>query len=78
MWELNLGDGDILGVHGKLLGERVHSQGRVLPDRSVSYKYMNPNLVAVFTGENEAGNINVFLVDAVSGTVQSIIGFCIL
>lgn len=29
--------------------ERVHSQGRVLSDRSVLYKYINPNLVAVVT-----------------------------
>lgn len=29
--------------------ERVHSQGRVLGDRSVLYKYVNPNLVAIVT-----------------------------
>lgn len=29
--------------------EHVHSQGRVLSDRSVLYKYINPNLVAVAT-----------------------------
>lgn len=29
--------------------EHVHSQGRVLNDRSVLYKYINPNLVAVAT-----------------------------
>ena len=67
LWELNLGPGELLGVHGKQLGERVHSQGRVLLDRSVSYKYMNPNLVVVVTSETEAGNINVYLIDAVSG-----------
>jgi len=27
--------------------EHVHSQGIVLEDRSVLYKYLNPNLVAV-------------------------------
>lgn len=27
--------------------EHVHSQGRVLGDRNVLYKYLNPNLVAV-------------------------------
>ncbi|CAG7730148.1 unnamed protein product [Allacma fusca] len=69
LWELNLGPGEVIGVHGKLLGERVHSQGRVLPDRSVSYKYMNPNVVVVVTAEHEAANINVFLIDAVSGSV---------
>jgi len=29
------------------LPEHVHSQGIVLEDRSVLYKYLNPNLVAV-------------------------------
>jgi hypothetical protein len=64
---LNIGKGNLDGVYGKLPCEKIHSQGRVLPDRSVSYKYMNPNLVAVVTSEPEAGNINVLLVDAVSG-----------
>ena len=41
----------------KLLGyfcisEHVHSQGRVLGDRSVLYKYINPNL-AVIVAEGE-------------------------
>jgi len=34
--------------------EHVHSQGIVLEDRSVLYKYLNPNLVAVIT-EGEDG-----------------------
>ena len=29
--------------------EHVNSQGRVWPDRSVQYKYLNPNLVTVVT-----------------------------
>ena len=29
--------------------EHVHSQGRVLGDRSVLYKYLNPNMVVVVT-----------------------------
>jgi hypothetical protein len=36
-------------VASKSPAERVHSQGRVLADRSVMYKYLNPNLVAVIT-----------------------------
>lgn len=67
LWDLNLGKSELLGVYAKMQTERVHSQGRVLPDRSVSYKYMNPNLAVVVTAENEAGNINLYLIDAVSG-----------
>ena len=32
-----------------LLSELVSSQGRVLVDRSVQYKYLNPHLIAVVT-----------------------------
>ena len=32
-----------------MLAEHVHSLGIVLEDRSVQYKYLNPNLVAVVT-----------------------------
>lgn len=50
-WQLKLGTKDqhIKSVVSKIGMERVHSQGRVLIDRSVLYKYVNPNLVAVVT-----------------------------
>ena len=51
MWQIRLGHGSdkIVSVSAKNNLERVHSQGRVLGDRSVLYKYVNPNLVAVVT-----------------------------
>ncbi|XP_033226104.1 ER membrane protein complex subunit 1 isoform X2 [Belonocnema kinseyi] len=52
--------------------ERVHSQGRVLNDRSVLYKYINPNLVAIVTEGASAAHKNtlsVYLVDVVSGSM---------
>lgn len=53
IWTLNLGGTDneqkITEVAAKSSIERVHSQGRVLADRSVLYKYINPNLIAVTT-----------------------------
>ncbi|KAJ8257638.1 hypothetical protein GJAV_G00188030 [Gymnothorax javanicus] len=39
----------IVAVKGKRANEHVHSQGRVMGDRSVLYKYLNPNLLAVVT-----------------------------
>jgi hypothetical protein len=52
---------------------QVFSQGRVLADRSVLYKYLNPNMVAVATaGTNHPhhrGYLNVYLIDVVSGAV---------
>ncbi|XP_017885451.1 ER membrane protein complex subunit 1 isoform X2 [Ceratina calcarata] len=52
--------------------ERVHSQGRVLGDRSVLYKYINPNLIAIVTegvGHAQKNTINLYLLDVVSGAM---------
>ncbi|KAL5290766.1 EMC1 family protein [Megaselia abdita] len=76
IWTVNLsGHGstqEITSIAAKNPIEHVHSQGRVLNDRSVLYKYINPNLVAVVT--QGLDNIhkfvmNVHLVDVVSGSV---------
>lgn len=59
----------LVGENGKfldcnefaLLSEHVHSQGRVLGDRSVLYKYSNPNLVAAAiqnADESGKGTVN--------------------
>lgn len=47
-WQICLGN-TIVAAVGKNSNERVHSQGRVLGDRSVLYKYVNPNLISVIT-----------------------------
>jgi hypothetical protein len=51
VWEIKLTHGSqrITAVVSKSSIEKVHSPGRVLGDRSVLYKYINPNLVAVLT-----------------------------
>jgi len=49
--------------------EHVHSQGKVLGDRRVLYKYLNPNLIAVgteVTPDTKPG-ISIYLIDAVTG-----------
>ncbi|XP_077559498.1 ER membrane protein complex subunit 1 [Haemaphysalis longicornis] len=52
--------------------EHVHSQGRVMGDRSVLYKYLNPNLVAIVTegtdSVHKVASVTVHLVDVVTGT----------
>ena len=61
--------GSIVGRHPE---EKVHSQGRVLADRSVLYKYLNPNLVVVTTEGTHPHYrryLNIYLVDVVSGAV---------
>ena len=53
--------------------EKVRSQGRVLGDRSVLYKYINPNLLAVATLETDSvqkgGVLNMYLIDSVTGVI---------
>lgn len=57
-----------------MYAERVHSQGRVLGDRSVLYKYVNPNLVVVVCTEGgsdaqQSDVVTIHLLDVVSGAV---------
>lgn len=67
VWEINFGQ-PVINVASKNPLEKVHSQGRVLYDRSVLYKYLNPNLVVVatYTPDNV---FTIHLVDAVSGAI---------
>ncbi|XP_011702043.1 PREDICTED: ER membrane protein complex subunit 1 isoform X2 [Wasmannia auropunctata] len=74
VWELLLSPRNqrITQVVSKNPIERVHSQGRVLSDRSVLYKYINPNLVAVVTegiGHAHKNTLNLYLLDVVSGAM---------
>ncbi|XP_041701290.1 ER membrane protein complex subunit 1 [Coregonus clupeaformis] len=63
----------IVAVKGKRPNEHVHSQGRVMGDRSVLYKYLNPNLLAVVTESTDAhperAFVGMFLVDGVTGRI---------
>ncbi|XP_012176707.1 ER membrane protein complex subunit 1 isoform X2 [Bombus terrestris] len=74
VWELLLSPKNqrITHVVSKNPIERVHSQGRVLSDRSVLYKYINPNLVAIVTegvGRTHKDTLNLYLLDVVSGAM---------
>lgn len=63
----------IVSVKGKRPNEHVHSQGRVMGDRSVLYKYLNPNLLAVVTESTDLNQersfVGIFLVDGVTGRI---------
>ncbi|XP_013409710.1 ER membrane protein complex subunit 1-like isoform X1 [Lingula anatina] len=76
LWTINLPKETqtITNVVGKRPTEHVHSPGKPLADRSVLYKYLNPNLVAITAeGETEdsqqkvSGVLNIYLVDSVTG-----------
>ncbi len=69
---INLEDEQIIAIASKLPNDRIHSHGKVLGDRSVLYKYLNPNLVGVVTNGQDSQKvpfINVYLVDTVTGSV---------
>nr|XP_049693308.1 ER membrane protein complex subunit 1 isoform X1 [Helicoverpa armigera] len=73
-WLVRLGGGSqrIVLVQGKSATERVHSPGRVLPDRAVLYKYLNPNLVLVLTEGPDPLHKDVVVatcLDAASGAI---------
>ncbi|KAK6026309.1 PQQ enzyme repeat protein [Ostertagia ostertagi] len=57
----------IIAIKGKPRHQKMHSQGRVLIDRNVAYKYANPNLVAIATLDSVHQYLSIFLVDVVSG-----------
>ncbi|KAG9482776.1 hypothetical protein GDO78_011426 [Eleutherodactylus coqui] len=60
-------------VKGKRSNEHVHSQGRVMGDRSVLYKYLNPNLLALITESTDTHPdrcfIGIYLLDGVTGRI---------
>ncbi|RZB40068.1 DUF1620 and/or PQQ 2 domain containing protein [Asbolus verrucosus] len=72
VWEVNLGPSKLVAISTRPVSERVHSQGRVLPDRSVYYKYVNPNLIALATLIDDPVHkhvLSILLVDGVTGLV---------
>ncbi|CAL1605772.1 unnamed protein product [Knipowitschia caucasica] len=63
----------IVSVKEKKANEHVHSQGRVMGDRSVLYKYLNPNLLALVTESTdqhqERSFVGIFLIDGITGRI---------
>uniref|UniRef100_A0A0R3RJ93 ER membrane protein complex subunit 1 n=1 Tax=Elaeophora elaphi TaxID=1147741 RepID=A0A0R3RJ93_9BILA len=71
-WKVNISlrsEQKIVAVAPKPSYQKVHSAGRVLGNRSVLYKYANPNLVAVAVLDSIHSVLQIYLVDAVSGYI---------
>ena len=49
--------------------EKVASIGRVLGDRSVLYKYLNPNLLVIAVTTPAKSTLTIYLLDNVSGQI---------
>lgn len=73
MWNVNFPHSQqtISNIASKSPLEHVHSQGKVLGDRRVLYKYLNPNLIAVGTEVTQQSKpgISIYLIDAVTGLI---------
>jgi len=72
IWSLNVAKTEVAVVAAKSSEETVHSHGRVMADRSVLFKYVNPNLALIIAEGKDSSNkgfINVYLTDMVTGRV---------
>ncbi len=72
LWRINIEDETITAIAALQPHDRVHSHGKVLGDRSVLYKYLNPNLIGVVTTGMDGQKIpfvNVYLIDTVTGSI---------
>ncbi|KAI9010661.1 hypothetical protein DFJ74DRAFT_314965 [Hyaloraphidium curvatum] len=69
-WQINFPEGERLAVVGeKPAYERVASIGRVLGDRSVLYKYLNPHVAVFGTVRDDPAAFSVYVVDTVKGAI---------
>ncbi|OCK85638.1 DUF1620-domain-containing protein [Lepidopterella palustris CBS 459.81] len=59
----------IVGITARPIEDRVASIGKVLGDRRVLYKYLNPNLVLVTTVLDATRIASVYLLDSASGNL---------
>ena len=70
IWEFVPPNGErIVGVTARPVKDPVASIGKVLGDRRVLYKYLNPNLVLVTTILDTPQTASVYLLDSASGNL---------
>lgn len=72
VWTLTSPCAKIMQLVGKPTDQVVHPQGRVMAERSVLFKYINPNLAFVLAQGKDASSktiINVYFVDLVTGKI---------
>jgi hypothetical protein len=70
IWQLQLFRGQkIVEIAKPDAHDPVASIGRVLADRRVSYKYLNPNMIVVAAIDEASSSLSVQLVDTISGQI---------
>ncbi|KAI9879257.1 MAG: hypothetical protein M1830_009117 [Pleopsidium flavum] len=69
-WEFVPAAGErILSAVGRPRHDPVASLGKVLGDRSVMYKYLNPNLLLITAVSDSSATATFYLVDSISGEI---------
>ncbi|KAG6061478.1 hypothetical protein E4U32_002962 [Claviceps aff. humidiphila group G2b] len=72
IWQLQVGKGErIVDVATLPEHNPIASIGRVLGDRKVAYKYLNPNTVVVAIVHEPSSKLSIQLVDTISGQLLS-------
>lgn len=70
VWQVKPSPGQrILTVAVRAAHDPVASIGRVLGDRQVKYKYLNPNTIVVAFFEDSTDSLSIQLIDTVSGQI---------
>ncbi|KAK3987434.1 hypothetical protein QBC44DRAFT_119755 [Cladorrhinum sp. PSN332] len=71
-WVFSLPNGQrIVNIASRPAHDAVASIGRVLGDRTVKYKYLNPNTIVVAAINESSRTLTVYLLDTVSGQILS-------
>ena len=76
LWTLQFSGETVETFASRPADETVQSPVRILPDRSVMYKYLNPNLLLLATSakavdEDGSDVVNIYTIDSVTGRVLS-------
>ncbi|KAI8335748.1 hypothetical protein BC941DRAFT_377420 [Chlamydoabsidia padenii] len=70
VWNMALPKGEQLVVlDGQRQRHQAASLGRVLGNRNVFYKYLNPNMLTLITGDAERETLTMRVIDSVKGTI---------
>ena len=69
-WEFTLPPGESISeLATRPAHDPVASIGKVLGDRNVLYKYLNPNLVLLVASSLAASTLSIYLLDSISGQI---------
>lgn len=68
-WKFEKPEERVILVKTKPMHTKTSSIGITLSDKSVLYKYLNPNLISIITEDSQTKILRYYLIDSVSGSV---------